>query len=1194
MPADVKKTHFNIVVGHPGDATHEAQAVKDSINEWFGPPRADYFEVEIKIWSDPDWVEANSHAETQQQAILDYCRKADLVIGVFHRKVGTPTDGYESGTVAEVEVGDPSRVLVTAENYRAEDDRADDAVPIPDEPAIDGWFQGPPGRERGLQRVLTRWRSNRREGHGDEDDARSVQEFSSLANLRIMVFNILKTELQDRVEGLPDPAQFERTCRAVSRQVSNEIGKYSSDLFVARTAVARELSAFASSPSAIAALTGDAGMGKSNQMCHMALTTQDLVSLLLQAKSIANGGTEEDFWMTVRSRLVDGGLQGDGLQAASRARLEQCAPHEIRPLLDKWLTVLDRRLTIFVDGVNEHHARLDSGDNRDSELPRTLGHLAVGVAGSPIKVVISCRAVDWWKFECEADLAARLYDPQGTGQASDKRIIIGRFSDTEFEKAEQAYRKVYCYRGRPTGVLGQLCRDPLLLRFTAEAFRDAQLPPGANRRGVFHAYTNEKLPQQPRGQLRGRLLMLAHVTYENAVTKGADEVALDDAIAILGSGSMTGQDAIKTLQGLDVVVDVSDDPTTQGLTQRVRFKHDAFFEYVAAEAIIERTLRHLESKDELVAAVRSFVDAAGSVRFLEGILTHLLLHLATERNTETNGPLEAAFTLLEETAQGRRPGSSRDIDAEGERGSTSERWKRFVCNFVLADPRSGHDLIDSIKALAVDGDASVRYFAGLALGTIDVTVMRDPARTGLDVAPAHTEWLCGHPEWRARKTAGSALAQLYEHEAHVERLLAGLAEDLNWRVRRQAGNTLGDLFTTNPTLAQRLTSEWRSSDRWRLRRAVVQGRRGLLTDPQHAFETVRRIAEDEILDVRWRAVSVAAHLGGVDRSLIPCCLDLLKQLVKDEDVWVRRQVAFFLPDIQRLASEVGPECVAVSESIIEACVQDEHPHVRWEAARSLGAFRPADQEIARRHLSAAWEHVRAMAKLEDLDSVEFAARYSMAVLEPPKAAPSLGRRAIATTTSAGDALSALRSDKRTRVEEVARSLRAPADPKFMNSELMKNDRYTNIFRVLEEERSTGDLATFDLIRADEDEGLRWASASQIAYLGLGGDAVLGIVRDYMKDYQYWVRRECITAVAKELARPDGAAEWRTAEIVEIILTAAHDAEPEVRFAAMECLGSLVSDEGASESVRQALRALVNDPEPQIASRARDLCAGVPA
>ena len=130
------------------------------------------------------------------------------------------------------------------------------------------------------------------------------------------------------------------------------------------------------------------------------------------------------------------------------------------------------------------------------------------------------------------------------------------------------------------------------------------------------------------------------------------------------------------------------------------------------------------------------------------------------------------------------------------------------------------------------------------------------------------------------------------------------------------------------------------------------------------------------------------------------------------------------------------------------------------------------------------------------------------------------------------------------------------------------------------------------VRADEDEGLRWASASQIADLGLDSDAVLGIVRDYMSDYQYWVRRECVTAVAKGLARTTGAAGWRTPEIVEIILKAAHDPEPEVRFAALECLGSLVSDEKASESVRETVHALENDPEPQIACRAHALCAGV--
>jgi HEAT repeat protein len=925
--------------------------------------------------------------------------------------------------------------------------------------------------------------------------------------------------------GFNQLSTFQAACESEVDDTIRKIPKYDPDLYVQRSGVAQEFEQFLRSPLPGLLVLGQAGMGKTNLLCEMA-RERAAHSPTLLLRGVASMEGKLGFWQVVANEL----------SAKAKRKLDASG---IKDMLDDALHIWDTDLVIFVDGINEN-ARID-------QLKMSLASAAQDARGTSIRICMSCRDVDWHAFAQEPGLVAELYQPDETSAGASQGVTIGEYTDEEFAKAWTKYSRHYHLVGDLNDRLTQICHHPLMLSFLCLAFKDQAVPPGVHRKEIFDEYWKEKLTKL---STENALLKLVASMY----TQRYVEIPQRVAVEVIGP-----EDEYNRLLDEAVIIYAHTDRAGQ---QQVQFTYDAFFEYALARYLQDTWGWATKDAYDALADLRRLFAQADQYRFVQGSLQYLLLYLTNPNRKDALAQHDraAALTFLLELA-----------------AASDTRWKVFVCDFATkvdegkadegkADgPTLADQLTSTLRRFASDGDSLVRWSAGAALG---VLALNSP------LADTLLHEMEQSAEWKERETAAVALGQFYHNFASLSERLERLADDINWRVRRQVGNTLDDLCRLAPQPALDLLRSWATSRRWRLRRAVVQARIGLLRNRELALELLPELSRDEVEEIRWRTVSDLANLikvapvTGVPAKALP----LLHELSRDESsVWVRRHVAFWLPDLHQI---VGAD----SNEIAVGLLGDKERDVRWETARAIGSLKHKTQAMT-------W-----LAALDnDPDAlVQFAARYSLVALKPAE------EHALAKLLNSPDDQIRLKAQE----EQLARSSRVPDKPSgedILNS--AKPDRFANIQYVLK--RGTDTLSPeqmrtfFDLLRKDEDEGIRWAAAGLLASVKVFDAARQDVIlRDFIADPHYWTRRESLAALAKMMGsgfRPSQA-------LAAQVIACCEDIEPEVRWEAIHCLRALqgmnsaASPEYPTATIAQALNGRLTDPDRQVRELVESLLA----
>ncbi|HUY79165.1 MAG TPA: hypothetical protein VMV29_20525 [Ktedonobacterales bacterium] len=923
--------------------------------------------------------------------------------------------------------------------------------------------------------------------------------------------------------GFNSLKQFRVACAAAVDTTINSIPKYDASLYVKREGVDQEFAQFLRSQSSTLLVLGAAGMGKTNLLCEMARTRAgELPTLLLRGSTHMDG--KWGLWRAVAEAV--------GVGKLSEVDLSQFLVN-----LDASLQIWQAQLVIFIDGVNEN-TQID-------QLRVSLANAAQMARGSAIHICMSCRDVDWHFFSSETALVTELYTPEEASADASHGVAVGLFTDSEYDQAWEKYRQRYHVQGDLSEALKQVCHHPLMLSFLCLAFASKQVPPGIHRREIFAEYWQDKLRARYGPLTEAKLLDLVGMMYQRRV----GQVRELDAVAVINNNAEYNH-------LLDESVIIYTHKNRVG-EQLVEFTYDAFFEYALSTYLIGSAWGWAsdDSHDpasNVLAHLQEMQAEARKYRFAQGCLQYLLLYLMDSHRTDSQAPRDRT------AAQGFLLALTK----------MDQRWKVFFCDFVTKIDSSAlsDELIPALVDIATDGDSFVRWSAGAALGALvgaqGVTLASDQLRK-LEVSR----------EWQQRETAAVALGQLYRDFAPLERRLEHLADDINWRVRRQVGNTLGDLCRLAPDNANGLLRAWSKArkdeegkDLWRLRRAVVQARTGLLRDPELALELLPGLAHDDVEEIRWRTVSDLANL--MKATLAPTVyertLPLLLDLSRDEhSVWTRQHVAFWLPDLYHL---VGLGC----SEIAEALLSDRADEVRWEVARSLGAFKDTSQ--AKEWL--------ARFNQETDPRVKFAVRYSLAAIDPD-------------SDSGKGSTGGEREELQAETEQLARSSRTPEKPFGSDIlDLAKTDRYENIKQKLAsatEEFSPEQYRNFfEMLRKDEDVGMRWAAAGRaadvLALTEVYDDPERNtIISEFTHDWHYWTRREGLASLGKMLRsgfRP-------STSLVERVIACAADPEPEVRWEALLCLqefrrrGTELAPAYPLDAIDGAISERMSDPDRQI-------------
>jgi len=341
-------------------------------------------------------------------------------------------------------------------------------------------------------------------------------------------------------------------------------------------------------------LVGNAGYGKTNVICHLADSlSKKYPVVLLSGQVEITGQYNIEYYI---QRQLESFLPGQFFNWMNRIILDnqsrQC-------------------LFILIDGINEN-----------SNLPlfiRLLRDFIVQIEDKRIKIILSCRNIFWDLFS--ATLKPSLFKT--------KTIELNDFNEQEINQAIRLYFKRFNIQSSFDAINLLSLRNPLLLRFFCEAYRDCQLDKVSNIEllSVFNLYVErveakivEQLGLLRTEQIIGLLTKLGHRMW----LKRKTSLKLSE-LEITPEESSKSTSIYNLIRSENLIFEEN----LQFLaTQRnVRFLYDEFMEYIIARSWLEQLAvsQELETKIEIllqeaVSTLSSFSPAFGAILFLDKML----------------------------------------------------------------------------------------------------------------------------------------------------------------------------------------------------------------------------------------------------------------------------------------------------------------------------------------------------------------------------------------------------------------------------------------------------------------------------------------------------------------------------------------------------------------------------------------------
>jgi hypothetical protein len=238
--------------------------------------------------------------------------------------------------------------------------------------------------------------------------------------------------------------------------------KYNREVFVERAKMSEALQGFIESDAIIFPLQGEAGQGKTNQLCHWTETLTEAGEAVL----VFSGSSFTDVPLEERIRA----LFGLGRRKTTESFLERTG---------RLAREEGRKVHIFFDAVNE--AINYPGASEEKTGPMMLYEDICRLFGrtelSAFKVLLTCRSYTWRKeiMPLQADKdPALFYTPD-----DDSLSAVHGFTDEEVEKAYSVYGELY-QMGTPFGELSRgavlRLKDPLMLKIACTNYLGQKLP----------------------------------------------------------------------------------------------------------------------------------------------------------------------------------------------------------------------------------------------------------------------------------------------------------------------------------------------------------------------------------------------------------------------------------------------------------------------------------------------------------------------------------------------------------------------------------------------------------------------------------------------------------------------------------------------------------------------------------------------
>ena len=402
---------------------------------------------------------------------------------------------------------------------------------------------------------------------------------------------------------LPDLSRWTReytlnAIKTLKGDFSDKLKKFVSELYAPRKEVEREIEKFLKSDKSVSVVVGPAGVGKTNLLCNLA-----------EEASPESGSLVLFIWAAyIRTSIEDYII--DALQPAFP---RNAGYNELQERITNILRGTGRSYVVLIDAINEAP---------DPEaLKIDLANLASKTEGA-VKIIASCRDIDWGFFARNNDrLTQSLYRP-GTGEDS---IQLGTFTDEELDQAWSSYQNVFDLRGHPSKLVLDICRHPLVLRFLAEGFEGDMVPPDIKRREIFDRYWNRKLGQTGCPDLaKDRIFKIVGVMLD----KNLAELPLTRVTSMFGEDISDPKTPLSKVLSEQLIIYTRLD-VVQGNV--IGFAYEAFFEYVVALYILQVRWADIP-RSGLLDKFKDVAVEARSSRAVRGAIEFLILFVEDQQD----------------------------------------------------------------------------------------------------------------------------------------------------------------------------------------------------------------------------------------------------------------------------------------------------------------------------------------------------------------------------------------------------------------------------------------------------------------------------------------------------------------------------------------------------------------------------------
>lgn len=343
---------------------------------------------------------------------------------------------------------------------------------------------------------------------------------------------------------------------------------------------------------------GEAGIGKTNQLCYITEKYEDIYPIV--------------FFSGGRILLNESYSIKNKLSEDLKTAYEYCHSYELNEI-EKVAKNNNKYFIVVVDAINECLT--------PQYLKIHLSNLILPFKEKNIAFIISCRDIDWRFFESESSIVNSIYMAKGMDWQNRKGTILKEFNDDEFDIAWELYKNHFNLKGSlpDTSDIKRICKQPIMLRFFAEAYEEDSIPERDIKRiQIFNRYWEKKLSST---QEKRSAQAFLHTIVSEMEREGKVEL-LECTVERITQQRADNPNTIFTkILSESIIIYKDIDKNTK--EYKIGFTYEAFFEYVIARQFL---LKHEIFDEELVIKdFKKIIDKIPNYRNYMGAIEYIIL-----------------------------------------------------------------------------------------------------------------------------------------------------------------------------------------------------------------------------------------------------------------------------------------------------------------------------------------------------------------------------------------------------------------------------------------------------------------------------------------------------------------------------------------------------------------------------------------